>query len=114
VREEARCTSADERKGRKEGWAATDAFYGGSAWRGGGSGVGATWRAGTGKREGAPGVVGIAQAAGIDPRPVGVGGAVVPQQGRAADRQDRATTGPGGQRLGVGGVGGSRVVQQGR
>jgi hypothetical protein len=74
--------SADERKGRKEGWAATDAFYGDSAWRGG-SRVGATWRAGTGKREGAPGVVGIAQAAGIGPRPVGVGGAVVVQQGRA-------------------------------
>jgi hypothetical protein len=78
---------------------------------GGGSGVGATGRVGTGKREGAPGVVGIAQAAGIGPRPVGVGGAA--QQGRAADRRDRATTGPGGQRLGVGGVGGSRVVRQG-
>jgi hypothetical protein len=73
VREEARCMGPDEMKGRKEGRATADAFYGGSvaqAQRKGGRGsrVGAAWRAGTGKRVGAPGVVGIAQVAGISPR----------------------------------------------
>jgi hypothetical protein len=82
VREEARCMGADEMKGRKEGRATADAFYGGSVAqaqrKGGGRGsrVGAAWRAGTGKRVGAPGVVGIARVAGISPRQAGVGGAV--------------------------------------
>jgi hypothetical protein len=51
------------------------------------SGVNAAWRAGTGKREGAPGEAGTARATGIDPRPVGTGGAVAARQGWAVGRE---------------------------
>jgi hypothetical protein len=94
VREEAWCTGADERKGRKEGRVAANAFYGGSVVRAErkgaqGSGVSATWRAGTGKREGASGTARITRVARIGPRPAGVGDAVAARQGRVVARERR-------------------------
>jgi hypothetical protein len=49
--------------------------------------VGAAWRAGTRKREGAPGASGIARAAGIGPQPAGACGAVAMRQGRATEHE---------------------------
>jgi hypothetical protein len=40
----------------------------------------------TGKREGAPGTVGVARAASIGPRPAGVGGGAAVRQWREAGR----------------------------
>jgi hypothetical protein len=82
----------------------------------GGGGVRGRCHMEGGNREerGGPGRGGDSSSSWHRPPAGGRGGAVVAQQGRAADRQDRATMGPGGQRLGVGGVGGSRVVRQGR
>jgi hypothetical protein len=76
-------------------------FYGGSAARAerkgaGGSGVQRHVEGKIGNREGSPSMMGTAQVASIGPWPAGVGGAIAARQARAADRLDRATSGPVG------------------
>jgi hypothetical protein len=123
VREEAWCTGADERKGRKEGQVAANAFYGGSVVRAErkgaqGSGVGATWRAGggSGHSEDNSGGQNRPPASGRGRRrcrATGEGDGARATLARAAERRDWTTTGPGGQQLGAGGVRGSRAVRRG-
>jgi hypothetical protein len=59
----------------------------------GGSGLGATWRLGMGKKEGAQARWGTAQVAGIGPRPAGAGGGVATRQWRAVGCERRGRGG---------------------
>jgi hypothetical protein len=120
---------ADEMKGRKEGRATADAFYGGSvaqAQRKGGQGVQGRRRVegGNGEESGGPGRGGDSSGGRHQPsvggrgwrccRAIGEGDGARATLARAADRRDRATTESGGQRLGAGGVRGSGAVRRGR
>jgi hypothetical protein len=73
----------------------------------GGPRVGATRRAGTGKKRGPRHGGGTAGVASIGPWPAGAGGGVATRQwrGATADKWGRTTAAPGGQRVGAGGQG---------
>jgi hypothetical protein len=113
----------DEMKGRKEGRATADAFYGGSvaqAQRKGGQGVQGRRcvEGGNGEESGGPGRGGDSSGGRHQPPAGGRGWRYCRAIGegdgaRAADRRDRATMESGGQRLGAGGVRGSGAVRRG-
>jgi hypothetical protein len=76
--------------------------------------VGATWRVGTGKKEGPRARRGMARAAGIGPRPAGAGGGIAVRQWRVVVREQgdasgrRVGPGDSGARWGAAGSGRAR------